>query len=292
VHCSCADISQYIAPLMLDLCDEEFNEDQLLIPAIRSLACLDLLARLHVHTSDTLSLLKDQVQHFGRVTKVFIALQIFSYQLTHDHQAIRESEAFMNDKKLSFRWPKMHSLAHLVDSIRRRGVTSNSSTDGGEALHPQNRKYYGRSNHQVTALGQVSGFLIFSLRFYNMDFQMLHMEVESEVIRKLRYQVDNWDDQQDLSNGLKSLSKRMGPGPHPHIWLCSPDARRTTISAYSITISREHGITDFLKSLSMFLEVNDLDSDLDSYEVWLTFTIFLSWADRIDFPLSLMSSHL
>jgi hypothetical protein len=64
-------VSQYIAPLLLGLCDEEYNQDELLIPAIRSLACIDTLSGFHVHTSDTLSLLEDQVQQFGILTKVF-----------------------------------------------------------------------------------------------------------------------------------------------------------------------------------------------------------------------------
>jgi len=66
------DVTQYIGPLLIGLCDERYNEDGLLIPAIRSLACLDLLSRFHVHTSDTLSLLEGHVQQFGILTKVFL----------------------------------------------------------------------------------------------------------------------------------------------------------------------------------------------------------------------------
>lgn len=85
---------------------------------------------------------------------------MWSHLLTHrlidTHQAIQDSEAYINDKRLSFKWPKMHSLTHLVDSIKRRGVTSSSSTERGEALHPQNKKWWGRSNHQASAPAQVS----------------------------------------------------------------------------------------------------------------------------------------
>ena len=142
--------------MLLGLCDEQFNEDQLIVPAIRSLACLDLLSGFHVHTSDTLSLVKDQVQKFGVLTKVFVIIcDYLNCVLISTHQDIRESEAYKDDKKLSFRWPKMHSLAHLVDSIRSKGVTPNYSTDSGEALHPQNRKYWSRSNKQSSAPEQV-----------------------------------------------------------------------------------------------------------------------------------------
>jgi len=49
----------------------------------------------------------------------------------------------------------MHSLTHLVESICRRGVLSSCSSDRGEALHPQNRKDYSRSNRQASAQQQV-----------------------------------------------------------------------------------------------------------------------------------------
>lgn len=50
----------------------------------------------------------------------------------------------------------MHSLTHLVESICRRGVISASSTDCGEALHPQGQKDWSRTNHRGSALKQVS----------------------------------------------------------------------------------------------------------------------------------------
>jgi hypothetical protein len=42
----------------------------------------------------------------------------------------------------------MHSITHLIESIRGKGVMANTSTDSGEALHPQTRKFWQRSNHQ------------------------------------------------------------------------------------------------------------------------------------------------
>ena len=89
--------------------------------------------------------------------------------LTYAHQAIQESEAFKDDKRLSFCWPKMHSLTHLVDSIKNRGVTPNYSTGQGEALHPQNKKYYNRTNHQASSSEQVQYLfspLAFASYFY------------------------------------------------------------------------------------------------------------------------------
>lgn len=51
----------------------------------------------------------------------------------------------------------MHLITHLIKSIKGKGVTMNESMDGGEALHPQMRRHWQRSNHQPdTAEDQVS----------------------------------------------------------------------------------------------------------------------------------------
>jgi hypothetical protein len=118
------------------------------------------------------------------------------------------------------------------------------------------------------------------------------MAAESEVIRKLRYQVDNYDEQQELLLGSDQLSKRMAPNPHQHVQLCSPDANQTTISAYNTSLHREHGITDFPKSLSSFFKRNNWEVDIYSYDVSFRFLCFPSYADRTDHFLSLMPSHL
>ena len=66
---------------------------------------------------------------------------------------------FQGDNRISFAWPKMHSITHLIESIKDKGVTANTSTDSGEALHPQTRKHWQRSNHQPeTAEDQVRCF--------------------------------------------------------------------------------------------------------------------------------------
>jgi hypothetical protein len=77
------------------------------------------------------------------------------------------------------------------------------------------------------------------------------MEAESEVNQKLHYQVDNWDEHQELLKGPQRQSQKMDPILHQHAQLCSPYINCTSISAYSVTIHWEHGITDFLVSLSV-----------------------------------------
>ena len=58
---------------MLGICDEQ-NSEELLIPALRALACVLTLARFHVHTSETLSLLKNHIWQFGQLAKVCLNL--------------------------------------------------------------------------------------------------------------------------------------------------------------------------------------------------------------------------
>lgn len=61
---------QYISPLLLGVCNEKYNTDELLLPTFRALACVLTLARFHAHTSETLSLLKDYIKKFGQFAKV------------------------------------------------------------------------------------------------------------------------------------------------------------------------------------------------------------------------------
>jgi hypothetical protein len=81
------------------------------------------------------------------------------------------------------------------------------------------------------------------------------MKTKSEVIQKIHYQVDNWDDQQELLRGTGKPTEKKATTHHQHVQLCSPNSNQATISAYSVTLHREHGISDFLESLSLFLGV-------------------------------------
>ena len=99
------------------------------------------------------------------------------------------------------------------------------------------------------------------------------MATEAEVIRKLRYQVDNFDEQQELLEGSEGFFKGAAPDPNHHVQLCAPDTNRTTISAYNVTLHREHGIKNFLESLSLFFKRGGLEPDIYSYKVCLNLGI-------------------
>jgi hypothetical protein len=118
------------------------------------------------------------------------------------------------------------------------------------------------------------------------------MAAESEVIQKLHYQVDNYDEQQKLLQSSEGLSKKMASDPHQHVQLCSPDTNRTIISAYNLTLQQEHGITNFLESFSPFSKRNNWESDTYSYKVGFNVNCLSSCTNRSDDSLSLMLSHL
>ena len=105
---------------------------------------------------------------------------------------------------------------------------------------------------------------------------MLHMGAESKVVQKLRYQVDNWDEQQELLEKPEEPLEKMDTAQHQHVQLCSPFTHHPTISAYSVVLHREHGITDFLESFSLFLERHNLDPDIHSYKVSLSLSTVVS----------------
>jgi hypothetical protein len=58
-------------------------------------------------------------------------------------------------------YPKLHSLSHLVNIIRRKSTTDNYHTGLGEALHPQSKKDYRHTNHQDNFEQQVRTALLF-----------------------------------------------------------------------------------------------------------------------------------
>ena len=92
------------------------------------------------------------------------------------------------------------------------------------------------------------------------------MATEAEVIQKIRYQVDNHDRLQELSQSPQ-LPEMATSNLHPHTQLCSPEGNQITLSAYNIILHQQHRITDFLDSLSTFLEKNNQAPDTDLYEV-------------------------
>lgn len=60
---------KYLPALMVNLHADD-NQDSLIIPILRQLACVLLLTRFHVHTDDTLALLQGHIDKFDELAKV------------------------------------------------------------------------------------------------------------------------------------------------------------------------------------------------------------------------------
>ncbi|KAG9082381.1 hypothetical protein FRC07_014226 [Ceratobasidium sp. 392] len=119
-------ILRILAPLIEDLLP--VARRRTIMRMLRSLAKIHLFAKFTTHTEATLEDLAQEIVCFGDA-----------------YSTLAE-----NDESLSANYPKLHSLFHLVDIIRRKGTTDNYHTGLGEALHPQSKKDYRRTNHQET----------------------------------------------------------------------------------------------------------------------------------------------
>jgi len=98
-----------------------------LIRSIRSLLDFLYLAQYPQHTSETLQLLDESLKRFHENKHAFVDLGI----------------------RNNFNLPKLHSLAHYVDSIKLFGTTDNYNTEYTERLHIDLAKdAYRATNHR------------------------------------------------------------------------------------------------------------------------------------------------
>ncbi|KAG9100964.1 hypothetical protein FS749_011472 [Ceratobasidium sp. UAMH 11750] len=98
-------------------------------------------------------------------------------------------------------YPKYHSLSHLTAIIRRHSTTDNYHTGLGEAMHPQSKKDYRRTNQQP-----------------NFEIQMLRMYQEREAIMRIRACVDA-----AAKHGNEDESDSADPWEGPRVQLGSSD---------------------------------------------------------------------
>ena len=122
-----ADMCRVLLGLCVDLKLPNGTSPIPLIRAVRSLLDFLYLAQYPLHTSRTLQLLDESLKQFHEDKHIFINLDI-----RHD-----------------FNLPKLHSLAHYVDSIKLFGTTDNYNTEYTERLHIDLAKdAYWATNHQ------------------------------------------------------------------------------------------------------------------------------------------------
>ena len=122
-----ADMCRILLGLIIDLKLPDGRSPLPLIKCVRSLLDFLYLAQYPLHTSKTLRLLKRSLEQFHKNKHIFVDL------------GIREN----------FNLPKLHSLAHYVESIQLFGTTDNYNTEYTERLHIDLAKdAYRATNHR------------------------------------------------------------------------------------------------------------------------------------------------
>lgn len=109
-----------------------------------------MLAKFTTHTEATLEELDQQIGTFDNAYSVCVSC----FNPTLQPNEPQQNLAALNPS-IGSSYPKLHSLSHLVDIIRRKSTTDNYHTGLGEALHPQSKKDYRRTNHQDSFKEQV-----------------------------------------------------------------------------------------------------------------------------------------
>lgn len=122
-----ADICKILLGLVVDLKLPDRRSPLPLLHSIRSLLDFLYLAQYPLHTSKTLRLLQQSLERFHEHKHIFVEL------------GVRDN----------FNLPKLHSLAHYVESIQLFGTTDNYNTEYTERLHIDLAKdAYRATNHR------------------------------------------------------------------------------------------------------------------------------------------------
>jgi len=129
-----ADMCRILLGLVVDL---KLPDGRSTLPLIRSLLDFLYLAQYPLHTSETLRLLQQSLKQFHEHKQIFVDL------------GIRED----------FNLPKLHSLAHYVESIQLFGTTDNYNTEYTERLHIDLAKDAYRATNHRDEYGQMTIWL-------------------------------------------------------------------------------------------------------------------------------------
>ncbi|KAG9119885.1 hypothetical protein FRC07_004877, partial [Ceratobasidium sp. 392] len=171
-------ILRLLPPLIEDLLPSSTRHS--FITVLRSLAKIHLSAKFTTHTEASLEELDQEIALFsGAYAKLALVYE-----------------------SIATNYPKLHSLSHLVDIIRRKSTTDNYHTGIGEALHPQSKKDYRHTNHQDT-----------------FKEQMLRTYQERELLIRIRARIDQQNSTSDgdsLQQGeMDSSDGRIEFNRHP-----------------------------------------------------------------------------
>ncbi|CAE6460610.1 unnamed protein product, partial [Rhizoctonia solani] len=171
-------ILRLIGPLLEDLLLDKYQE--LILGTFRTLAIIHMFAKFTTYTDISLEELDQQIRKFDKLHAKLV--KTFS--------------------ELEANYPKFHSLSHLVNIIRQHSTTDNYHTGLGEALHPQSKKDYRRTNHQK-----------------DFEIQMLRMHQEREAVIRIRSRINSAKLQDQKGDDLDPTSSWDGPS----VQLGAPD---------------------------------------------------------------------
>ncbi|KAG9086597.1 hypothetical protein FS749_003534 [Ceratobasidium sp. UAMH 11750] len=181
-------ILHLLPPLLEDLIPLKIR--RIVITVLRSLAKIHMYAKFTTHTERTLEDLQQEIVWFGGAYADLAQL----------------------DESIATNYPKFHSLSHLVDIIQRKSTTDNYHTGLGEALHPQSKKDYRRTNHQETYKEQM-------LRTY----QERELMIRIRALMDQQNSTDNHDSYRPVPS--KSPTDRIEFDRHPIKMLTSTFVR-------------------------------------------------------------------
>ncbi|KAG9098331.1 hypothetical protein FS749_004060 [Ceratobasidium sp. UAMH 11750] len=180
-------ILRMIVPLIEDLVNEKYKK--LILGTFRSLAKIYMMAKFTTHNDMTLERLDREIAEY-------------------DHLHRKLADTF---EGVATNYPKYHSLSHLTHIIRWHSTTDNYHTGLGEALHPQSKKDYRRTNHHP-----------------DFDVQLIHRYQEHEAIMRIRARVDAAAKQDDPQEDSDSENAWDGPRIHFGSYDFSGRQRATT----------------------------------------------------------------
>ena len=132
-----ADMCRILLGLVIDLKLPDGRSPLPLIRSIRSLLNFLYLAQYPTHTTETLHLLRQSLEEFHKHKQIFVDLSI----------------------RDDFNLPKLHSLAHYVESIQLFGTTDNYNTEYTERLHIDLAKDAYRATNHRDEYGQMTVWL-------------------------------------------------------------------------------------------------------------------------------------
>ncbi|KAI9069144.1 hypothetical protein FKP32DRAFT_1560290 [Trametes sanguinea] len=217
------------------------------LKAIRGLLDFVYYAQYETHSDDTLALMQKALERFHRYKQELVEL------------GVREH----------FNIPKLHSLVHYIEAIRRLGCLDGTNTESSERLHIDYAKKAYRASSRREYLTQMTTWLqrqeaVERRRAYLawIDAELLR-DLESDTLEGVVDGVDigdevdgevgsttGDDDDDDGEEHIKALRALLNSNVTRAYQLpLTPSARDVSVDALTTT----YGVCDFLEELNLFL---------------------------------------